>query len=49
MVKGKEVIGEVPNPNAGMEHYTTASEVAIMDFVCRTVSVTGSQHFLSRH
>lgn len=33
MDTGKEVIGKVPNPNAGIEHYTTASEVATMDFV----------------
>ncbi|PGH13835.1 hypothetical protein AJ79_03403 [Helicocarpus griseus UAMH5409] len=30
---GKEVVGKVPNPNAGMPHFTTASEVATMDFV----------------
>lgn len=29
----REVISKVPNPNAGVPHYTTASEVATMDFV----------------
>ena len=29
----KQVIGKVPNPNAGIPHYTTASEVATLDFV----------------
>ncbi len=33
MEDGREVIGKVPNPNAGLPHYTTASEVATMDFV----------------
>ncbi|KAK3294041.1 uncharacterized protein B0H64DRAFT_374877 [Chaetomium fimeti] len=32
MDDGREVIGKVPNPNAGLPHYTTASEVATMDF-----------------
>lgn len=30
---GKEVVAKVPNPNAGLAHYTTASEVATMEFV----------------
>lgn len=30
---GKEVITKVPQPNAGLPHYTTASEVATMDYV----------------
>ncbi|DAA72768.1 TPA_exp: Uncharacterized protein A8136_5437 [Trichophyton benhamiae CBS 112371] len=29
----KQVIGKVPNPNAGIPHYTTASEVATLDFM----------------
>ena len=29
----QEVIVKVPNPNAGVSHLTTASEVATMDFV----------------
>lgn len=34
MDDGREVIGKVPNPNAGFPHYSTASEVATMDYVC---------------
>jgi hypothetical protein len=30
---GRQVIGKVPNPNAGTSHFTTASEVATLDFV----------------
>ena len=33
MDNGKQVIAKVPNPNAGRPHFTTASEVATMDFV----------------
>lgn len=33
MDDGQEVVAKVPNPNAGVSHYTTASEVATMDFV----------------
>jgi len=33
MNNGKQVIAKVPNPNAGHAHFTTASEVATMDFV----------------
>lgn len=33
MEDGRQVIGKLPNPNAGQAHYTTASEVATMDFV----------------
>ena len=33
MDDGKRVVAKVPNPNAGQPHYTTASEVATMDFV----------------
>ncbi|KAL4757353.1 uncharacterized protein BDW70DRAFT_171437 [Aspergillus foveolatus] len=29
---GTQVVGKVPNPNAGRAHYTKASEVATMDF-----------------
>lgn len=32
---GAEIIARIPNPNAGPSHYTTASEVATMDFVSR--------------
>lgn len=33
MNDGREVIAKLPNPNAGRPHFTTASEVATMDFV----------------
>lgn len=33
MDDGQEVIAKVPNPNAGVPHFTTASKVATMDFV----------------
>ncbi|RDW93697.1 phosphotransferase family protein [Aspergillus mulundensis] len=33
MDDGQEVVAKVPNPNAGVPHFTTASEVATMDFV----------------
>lgn len=33
MDNGQEVVAKVPNPNAGVPHFTTASEVATMDFV----------------
>lgn len=33
MGDGRQVVGKVPNPNAGRSHYTTASEVATMDFL----------------
>ena len=33
MNDGNEVVAKVPNPNAGRPHFTTASEVATMDFV----------------
>lgn len=36
MDDGKEVIAKLPNPNAGRPHFTTASEVATMDYV-RTI------------
>ncbi|KAL4976881.1 kinase-like domain-containing protein [Aspergillus desertorum] len=32
MDDGREVIAKVPNPNAGVPHFTTGSEVATMDF-----------------
>lgn len=28
-----EVVAKIPNPNAGIKHFTTASEVATMEFV----------------
>jgi hypothetical protein len=34
MQDGREVIARLPNPNAGRPHYTIASEVATMAYVC---------------
>jgi len=36
MQDGQKVIAKIPNPNVGPAHYTTASEVATMEF-CRTI------------
>lgn len=36
MDDGREVVAKIPNPNAGISHFTTASEVATMDFVRST-------------
>jgi hypothetical protein len=33
MDNGTQVVAKVPNPNAGLPHFATASEVATMDFV----------------
>lgn len=33
MDDGRAIIAKLPNPNAGRPHFTTASEVATMDFV----------------
>lgn len=33
MDDGKEAVARVPNPNAGQEYFTTASEVATMNYV----------------
>jgi hypothetical protein len=33
MGNGQELIAKIPNPNAGVEHLTVASEVATLDFV----------------
>lgn len=33
MDDGKEVIAKLPNPNSGPQYFTTASEVATMDYV----------------
>ncbi|KAI3120539.1 hypothetical protein CBS147326_9423 [Penicillium roqueforti] len=35
MDDGQEIIAKVPNPNAGVPHFTTASEVATMDFASK--------------
>lgn len=34
MDDGKQAVAKIPHPNAGQPHFTTASEVATMDFVC---------------
>ena len=34
MEDGSQVVAKIPNPNAGRPHFTTASEVATMEFVC---------------
>ncbi|KAL3460871.1 hypothetical protein BJX64DRAFT_289811 [Aspergillus heterothallicus] len=33
MDDGREIIAKLPNPNAGRPHFTSASEVAAMDFL----------------
>lgn len=33
MDNGHQVVAKIPNPNAGAPHFTTACEVATMDFV----------------
>jgi hypothetical protein len=33
MHDGRQFIARLPNPNAGHPHYTTASEVATLDYV----------------
>ncbi|KAK2740936.1 Phosphotransferase enzyme [Myotisia sp. PD_48] len=39
MEDGSQVVARVPNPNAGRPHYTTASEVATMDFARNKVGL----------
>ncbi|KAF2667398.1 hypothetical protein BT63DRAFT_456698 [Microthyrium microscopicum] len=39
MEDGRELIARLPNPNAGCSHYTTASEVATMDYVKNCLSI----------
>ncbi|EAU34264.1 hypothetical protein ATEG_05195 [Aspergillus terreus NIH2624] len=39
MDNGREVIAKLPNPNAGRQHFTTASEVATMDYVRNILNV----------
>ncbi|OJJ45027.1 hypothetical protein ASPZODRAFT_153337 [Penicilliopsis zonata CBS 506.65] len=43
MDNGREVVAKVPNPNAGIPHFTTASEVATMDFA-RNILDTPAPH-----
>ena len=42
MDNGIQVVAKIPNPNAGLPHFTTASEVATMDFV-RSASKTSQE------
>ncbi|DAA78638.1 TPA_exp: Uncharacterized protein A8136_2423 [Trichophyton benhamiae CBS 112371] len=37
MDNGKEVVAKLPNPNAGVPYYTTASEVATMEFARKSL------------
>lgn len=37
MSDGQQVVARIPNPNAGFQHLTTASEVATMDYVRRAL------------
>ena len=37
MKNGVEAIAKLPTPNAGLPHFTTASEVATMDFVSQLI------------
>ncbi|PIA89672.1 Altered inheritance of mitochondria protein 9, mitochondrial [Cercospora beticola] len=39
MDDGKEVVVKLPNPNAGRPHFTTASEVATLDFIRSCMSI----------
>jgi len=39
MDNGTQIVAKVPNPNAGKPHFTTASEVATMDFVSSNVGL----------
>lgn len=33
MEDGRKIVAKIPNPNSGRAHYTTASEIATMEFV----------------
>ncbi|KAL9124557.1 MAG: hypothetical protein Q9217_006122 [Psora testacea] len=45
MNDGNKVIVKVPNPNAGRPHFTTASEVATMDFVRNVLKIPAPKVF----
>lgn len=47
MDDGKEVVAKLPNPNAGRPHFTTASEVATMEYVSCSVSYLACLHQIS--
>jgi len=52
MDNGTQVVAKVPNPNAGKPHFTTASEVATMDFVRSLLQVllsTSTNHLQARN
>lgn len=51
MHNGQQLVAEIPNPNAGLPFYTTASEVATMDFVSRLFFYPTSvrAHMLNSH
>ncbi|KAF2732731.1 phosphotransferase enzyme family protein [Polyplosphaeria fusca] len=44
MDNGSQVVAKVPNPNAGIPHFTTANEVATMDFVRFISGVIASRY-----
>ena len=44
MEDGKQAVAKVPNANAGHAKYTTASEVATMEFVSRTAGLMTQNH-----
>ncbi|KAI1983645.1 Phosphotransferase enzyme [Ophidiomyces ophidiicola] len=39
MTDGSQLVARVPNPNSGLPHYTTASEVATMDFAISELDI----------
>ncbi|KAF1953419.1 hypothetical protein CC80DRAFT_569370 [Byssothecium circinans] len=43
MDDGRELIAKLPNPNAGRPHFTTASEVATMDYVRNVLGIPAPQ------
>ncbi|MCJ1310690.1 hypothetical protein MMC25_004356 [Agyrium rufum] len=45
MDNGSQVVAKVPNPNAGQAHFTTASEVATMDFA-RNENPVGAEYII---
>lgn len=49
MDNGREIVAKLPNPNAGRPHFTTASEVATMDFVRLFHQLTLPFTFLISH
>lgn len=46
MSDGRQAIAKLPNPNAGRPHFTTASEVATLDFVQASFPFLLSPHIL---